>query len=210
MLVAHASALRVTTAEAAPLDVDRERSELVVRVFKGGLAAFLAHDHVVRATAYDATLDVTRQPLAIAAEIRVDVSALEVDDPAVRARHGLYGVLSDDDRAEVRATMLGPEQLDVAAHPEIVFRASEIDRYGGEYRLAGELSLHGVAKRIVMPVTIAESAGAFTAQGSVRILQSDHGIVPYRAMLGAVRNRDEIELVVKVVATPRGTRDQSP
>ena len=196
------SALGDPRAAAAPYRIDPERSELVVRVFKAGAAAALAHDHVVRAAAWQGKLDVTREPVALAAEIVVDARALEVDEPAVRARHGLDGELSASDRKKTLETMLGEVQLDVARYPEIRFRTDEIDRAGADFRLSGELSLHGKTKRIALPLTITEQDGGFTAHGTVRFRQSDFGITPYSAFLGAVRTQDEVELVVTIVATP--------
>jgi polyisoprenoid-binding protein YceI len=193
-------------AAAEPYAIDHARSEIAVRVFRAGVAAFLAHDHVIRAADWEGTLDVNRDPPALAADFRVPVEALVVDEPEARARHGLDGVLSDDDRASVRATMLGPDQLDAARYPEIRFRAAEIDRAGEGFRLAGELTLHGQTKRIFLPITVRDDAGTLTAQGKVRVLQSDFGIAPHRALLGAIKNQDEVEIVVTVVAAPAATR----
>jgi polyisoprenoid-binding protein YceI len=201
-----ATTIVVPAAQAAPYRFVREQSELVVRVFAAGPAAVLAHDHVVRAMRWDGTLDVTRDPVALAAEIRVDATALEVDDPEVRKRHGLDGVLSDEQRAEVRASMLGSEQLDVARYPEIVFRAAEIERIGDGFRIAGDLTLHGVTRRIAVPLQVREDGDALRATGSVRFEQSEFGIEPYSAYLGAVRNRDQVELVVNLVAVPAEPR----
>lgn len=193
-------------AHGEPYRVERERSEIVARVATTGPAAALAHDHVVRATAWQATLDVHRDPVALAADVRVDATALAVDEPDVRKRHGLDGELDDDDRAEVRATMLGASQLDVARHPEIRFVVSEVDRVGDGLRIAGELRLHGVHRRIALPLAVSESDGAVTASGTVRVKQSDFGIEPYRAFLGAVRNEDEVEIAFRLVAVPDRTR----
>jgi polyisoprenoid-binding protein YceI len=200
------SALGERRAAAAPYRIDPERSELVVRVLKAGAAAALAHDHVVRAGAWQGKLDVTREPVALAAEIVVDARALEIDEPAVRARHGLDGELSASDRSKTLTTMLGKDQLDVASYPEIRFRTAEIDRAGTDFRLAGELSLHGKTKRITLPLTITEQDGTCTAHGTVRLRQSDFGITPYSAFLGAVRTQDEVELVVTIVAAPATDR----
>lgn len=194
--------LHAPSAVAEPYTIDHARSELVVRVFRAGLASALAHDHVVRAARWQGTLDVNRDPVALAADLRVQVDALVVDEPEARARYGLDGVLSDDDRASVRETMLGPEQLDAAQYPEIRFRAAELDRAGDGFRLAGELTLHGKTQRIVLPIAVTDDGGTLTARGTIRVAQSDFGIEPYRALLGAVRNQDEVELVVTVVATP--------
>lgn len=196
-------------AHAAPWAIDAARSEIAVKVFKGGVASALAHDHVVRAARWQATLDLSPDPVALAADVRVDVTALEVDEPDARVRHGLEGTLSDSDRAQVRANMLGAGQLDVARFPEIRFAASQIERDVGReedsFRLAGELSLHGRAQRIVVPLSVARDGDAFTARGSVRVKQSDFGITPYSAFLGAVRVQDEVEIVFAVVAVPGTT-----
>lgn len=192
-------------AHAAPYAVDAARSEIAVKVFKGGVASALAHDHVVRAARWQATLDVSPDPVALAADVRVDATALEVDEPDARARHGLDGTLSESDRAQVRASMLGAEQLDVASHPEIRFSASQIARDGEAFRLAGDLSLHGRTRRIDVPLAIARDGDGFTATGSVRVKQSDFGITPYSAFLGAVRVQDEVEIVFTLVAVPATT-----
>jgi len=196
----------VRVAAGAPYTIDHAKSEIVVRVFRAGIAAFLAHDHVIRAGEWDGTLDVNRDPPAVAADLRVPVDALVVDEPEARVRHGLDGVLSDDDRASVRATMLGPDQLDAARFPEIRFHAAEIDRAGDGFRLAGELTLRGQTKRITLPITVRENGDTLTAHGTVRVVQSDYGITPHRALLGAIKNQDEVEIVVTVVAAPAATR----
>lgn len=193
-------------AHAAPYAIDATRSEIVAKVFKAGPASAFAHDHVVRAARWQATLDLTPEPVALAADVRVDATALEVDEADARARHGLDGTLSDGDRAQVRASMLGADQLDVAQHPEIRFAASQIDRAGDGFRLAGELSLHGRTRRIALPLAITQDGDAFTARGSVRVKQSDFGITPYSAFLGAVRTQDEVEITFSLVAVPAAAR----
>ena len=42
-------------------------------------------------------------------------------------------------------------------------------------------------------------ANRLTIAGRVRFKQSDFGIEPYSAMLGAVRNKDGVELVINLV-----------
>jgi polyisoprenoid-binding protein YceI len=189
-------------AHAAPYAIDTTRSEIAVKVFKGGVASALAHDHVVRATRWQATLDASTEPVALSADVRVDATALEVDEPDARTRHGLDGTLSDSDRAQVRASMLGADQLDAARFPEVRFSASQIDRDGDGFRLTGELALHGAVRRIAVPLDIARDGETCTARGRVRVKQSDFGITPYSAFLGAVRVQDEVEIVFTLVAAP--------
>jgi polyisoprenoid-binding protein YceI len=182
--------------------VDEQRSELVVLVFRAGVASALAHDHVVRATRFTGTLEVDRALVALAAEITVDARTLAVDEPDRRASHGLAGELSDEDREEVRATMLGAGQLDAARHPEVRFRAAQIDRAGDGYRLAGDLEIRGTTRRVTFPLRVEAVGDELRATGALRFRQSEFGVEPYSAMLGAVRNQDEVELRFRIVAAP--------
>ncbi|MEW6269837.1 MAG: YceI family protein [Thermodesulfobacteriota bacterium] len=189
-------------ASAEPYSIDYRRSSLVVRLYRAGVGSALAHDHVVGATRWHGTLDVNQAPVALSADVRVDATALEVDEPPLRARYGLDGALSEDDRKEVRETMLGPSQLDAAKHPEIRFRAAEIDRADAGFRVAGDLTIHGVTRRVAFLMQVERSGDELRAQGSLRLKQTDFGIEPYSALLGAVRNQDDFDLLFDVVARP--------
>ncbi len=191
-------------ARAAPYRIDERQSEFVVLVSRAGVGSALAHDHVVRATRFSGSLDVDRELVALSAEIEVDARALEVDEPEQRAKYGLSGRLSEEDRAEVRTTMLGEGQLDVERYPEIRFRASQIERAPEGFRLTGDLTLHGVTRRVSFPMQVREEGEALHGTGSLRFKQSDFGIEPYSVALGAIRNRDEVELRFGVVALPSG------
>lgn len=207
LLAVAGSAALLTGPPAAATEyrVDHDRSELVVRVFKAGVGSAFAHDHVVRAQRYSAKLSVDRELVAVSAEIVVDARALEVDTPELRAAYGLDRDVSAEDRRRIRETMLGPGQLDVARHPEIRFRTSEVDRHGEDgLRVAGDLTLHGRTQRVTFPVEVADRDGELRVRGSFRFRQSDFGIEPYSALLGAVRNQDEVELAFELVAIPAG------
>lgn len=195
-----------TSAQAAPYRIDMARSEIAVKVFKAGAASAFAHDHVIRAPRWQATLDLSPDPVALSAEVVVDVRALEVDEPELRARHGLDGTLSDGDRAQVRENMLGADQLDAASHPTIRFAATRVDSEGDGFRLTGELSLHGVTRPVAVPLAVVRDDESYVARGSLRVQQSAFGIRPYSAFLGAVRTQDAVEIVFTLVAVPATSR----
>src|SRR3954471_8491180 len=89
---------------AAPLDA--KNSELVVRTWKEGTAAALAHNHVIRAG--DAQGSISWDPAAPATskvEVTVKVASLEVDDPALRRKYGETAVLDEGKRKKVTQAM---------------------------------------------------------------------------------------------------------
>jgi polyisoprenoid-binding protein YceI len=187
--------------------VDPQRSELVVRVFKAGYASGLAHDHVVAATRYSGTVRYRPDDLAASSvEVEVDATALRVDAPALREEHGLEKGVGEKDRRKIQATMEGDKQLRVQEYPTISLKSTGVEtRETGELEVTADLTFLGITRSVTFPVQVEEEGGGtLHATGSFWFRQSDWGLRPYSFMLGAVKNRDEVELVFDVTAvTPR-------
>jgi polyisoprenoid-binding protein YceI len=187
---------------AAEYTVDSERSELVVRLFKAGMASGLAHDHVIRATSFSGAVHWDpAQQAAASVEVSADAGSLVVDEPDARARHGLEGELDEDDRGKVQRTMESAKQLDVQAHPEMAFRSRSVRATGdNEVEITGDLTLHGTTRSVRFTTAPTVDGDVLAATAELDFLQSDFGIKPYSAMLGAVKNQDGAKLVVRLVA----------
>ncbi|HWC02868.1 MAG TPA: YceI family protein [Methylomirabilota bacterium] len=188
----------------ATLRVDPERTRLAVQLHREGLGSRLAHDHVVEATEvagrveYDAS-----RPEASSVVVEVRAASLRVDEPAARRRLGVEGDLSDSQRADVDKAMRGPDQLDVPRYPTIRFASTRVVTEGnGRLRISGRLTLRGVTRELTFPAAVALDSGALRARATLTFLQSSFGYRPYSALLGAIRNRDEVTLHVDLVAVP--------
>ena len=71
------------------------------------------------------------------------------DAAAVEAAIAAAGIWTGDDERD--AHLRGPDFLNVAAHPDIVFRSSEVRCVGeADFRVAGDLSLCGVSRPVVL------------------------------------------------------------
>ena len=189
-------------AAAAEYRVDPEASELVVRLFKGGIGSAFAHDHVIEATAFSGsvTWDPER-PDEARVRLTVDARELVADRAAVRTDYGLDKKLSDDDRAEIQSTMESDEQLDVKAHPEMSFASTSVRvAEDGVLEISGDLRLHGTSHVVTFTSTPRVDDGTLSADAEIPFRQSDYGIEPYRAMLGAIRNKAEARLIGQLVA----------
>ena len=122
------------------------------------------------------------------------------DEPALRRQFNLPA-MKDGTRQDVQRTMLGARQLAVDKHPHISFRSTAIEPQGdGRLRVRGELSLHGRTREVTFPADFSFSDGVLRAKAKLRFAQSDFGIEPYRFAFGAVRNRDQVELLIELVA----------
>ena len=192
------------TAWSAAFRVDSERTRLAVQLYRAGVGSRLAHDHVVEATEVTGRVeyDVDR-PEVSSILIEARTASLRADDPAARRRLGVDGDLSDSQRADVDKAMRGPDQLDVARHPTIRFASTRVvPEADGRLRVTGQLTLRGVAREVTFPATVALESGALRGRAMLTFLQSSFGYQPYSALLGAIRNKDEVTLHVDLVAMP--------
>ncbi|KAB2949711.1 MAG: hypothetical protein F9K18_15190, partial [Thermoanaerobaculia bacterium] len=123
--------------------IDPERSVFAVLTHRAGVAARLAHDHLIVARAPVVELDFDpARPEAARLAARVNVVALDVDPPAERAalspRLIELGALSaalpgvdPDDREKVRKAMLGRGQMAPESFPEVGAELLALARRGG-------------------------------------------------------------------------------
>ncbi|MFO0595263.1 MAG: YceI family protein [Myxococcaceae bacterium] len=193
-------------AQPAPWVLDTGKSELVVKVWKTGAAAGLAHDHVVRASKFEGKvvdLDDSGKIETLALELKVDVAGLVPDEPEVRKRYGVTGpAVPDSDREKVKENMLGAEQLDLKRFPTMSFRSTRVYREeSGVIECEGDLTMHGVTKPVVFPLTVKTGDRLMEGDAKFRVRTSDFGVKPYSAALGLIKNRDEVEFVLHVVVS---------
>ena len=184
--------------------VDPERTRLSVRTHRDGVGGRLAHDHVVEATEVTGHVEYDAgRPEASSVTVEARTTSLRVDEPAARRRLGLEGDLSESQRADVAKAMRGPEQLDVARYPMIRFASTRVVADGdGRLRITGALTLRGVTREVSFPATVALEGGVLRGQATLTFLQSSFGYQPYSALLGAIRNKDEVSLHIELVAIP--------
>lgn len=196
------TAWSTAAAEPVTLKLDAAASGLHARTFKDGVAAGLAHDHVIAATeiAGTVTLDPADQS-TFAIEVTVQTASLKADDPRLRHTYGLDGEIDADDRETIEESMKSDEQLDVKRHPTIRFVSTAVKQTApGKYEVAGKLTLRGKTREVKLTVDATLSAQRFEGRGMLRINHTAFGFEPYSAMLGAVKNKNRIDLHLHIVA----------
>jgi polyisoprenoid-binding protein YceI len=201
-LVFAVSVFGVEPGWAGTFTIDPGQSALVVQVFKDGVAATLAHDHVVQARALSGTIAYDPQrPDASSIEVKVEVGSLQADEPATRRKFGLEGEPSAKDRADIEATMKSEGQLAVARFPAITFASTSIAKQpDGRFLVTGRLTIRGVAQEVKFPAQIALDGGLLRGRAQLTFKQSSFGYQPYRAVLGTIKNKDEVILHIDLGA----------
>ena len=164
-----------------------ESGTLLVKTYREGMAAMAGHDLVIEVTRWEATVD---WPSSI--ELEADPRSLEI-------REGVRGVkpLTDRDRREILKTI----DAKVLGGRPIRFRSISV---AGESPIvvAGELTLAGHTGPITARLDV-DADGR--VHGTIPVTQSSWGIKPYRGFMGALKLRDEVEVVIDARA-PRPSR----
>jgi len=220
-LVAAVSAPSARAAGPTPWRIDPGASLFAVLTHRAGFASGLAHDHLVVARGAEASLAFDPGDPA-AATFRFSVPALSLDvDPAAEraalaprlvelgALPGELPAVDDDDRADVRESMLGPRQLHAEQFPTISAELVALERRGAAgarvalgWNATVRVSLHGRTVEKAVPVRWEVADGVLTAEALGEYRFTEFAIEPYSAMLGAVKNADLFHLYVKLVARP--------
>jgi polyisoprenoid-binding protein YceI len=152
---------------------------ILVRTYREGVAAKVGHDLVLEVTRWEASFD----PQQV--QFTADPRSLEIRE----ANRGVKP-LSDRDRAEIRRNL---DEKVLGGEP-IRFRSTGVERAGDELVVTGELSLAGTTR----PITVRLDAGDDRVRGPVTLRQTDWGIKPYRGLMGALKVRDDVEVVLDV------------
>jgi len=166
------------------------------------VAARLAHDHLVRARALSGTVAYDPQkPDASSIQVKVEVGSLQADEPATRRKFGLEGEPSAKDRADIEAAMKSDGQLAASRYPAITFASTSIAKQpDGRFLVAGRLTIRGITQAVKFPAQIALDGDLLRGRAQLIFKQSSFGYQPYRAALGAIKNRDEVTLHIDLAA----------
>lgn len=175
--------------------IDSAQSLITVVVRRGGPLARFGHDHVV------ASRHVTgwAAPDAGRADFQFRLDQMTVDEAALRTAAGLDTQPPADAIEGTRTNML-TRVLEAERFPLVQLRAERGATASDALTLT--ITLHGVTRTQLVPVTLERTPAALTASGQLKLLQSEFGITPMSVMGGAMRVEDQMELGFKIVATP--------
>lgn len=152
-----------------------ENAKLIVKTAREGAAAKLGHDLLIEVKSWQGTVETAEDGSAISAELTADPNSLEVLEGTGGAK-----ACSDKDKVEIKSQI----EKKVLQGKPISFHSTDIK--GSSVR--GDLELNGTTR----PVTFVINLDGPSA--SAQVTQSDWGIKPYSAMMGALKVRDTVEV----------------
>jgi len=158
---------------------------LQVKTYREGMAAKAGHDLIIEVTSWKATVEVGEGPGEQAVELSADPRSLEVRDG-----HGGAKPLNDKDRADIRKSI----DDKVLKGQAITFRSTGVEGDdGGPVSMSGEVSMAGETRPVSFQLEIGSDG---KVHGTVPLTQSEWGIKPYKGLMGALKVRDEVEVVL--------------
>ena len=188
-----------------PYDVIPQDSLLTILVYRGGTLASAGHNHVIASHDLRGTIYVPDDPLKSSFELHVSVGSLTVDEPALRAQQASADFppdVSEGARQGTQHNMVGPALLDAEHSPEIVLQALRMEKTADADRLLAQTqcTVRGHAHTIAVAVRYERRGVELTLSGELPLRQSDLGLTPFSAMLGALQVQDEMRVSFRIVA----------
>lgn len=174
--------------------IDAARSKFTVRAFSGGPLWFKGHDHVIAVR--DFAGEVTFNPASSAgASLVLRVAA----DSLAETREVFTEQQKQIINRELREIVIQPDK-----YPEITFKSTAVtlslEKGVFKARIDGDLTLHGVTRRVRIPADVSVSAGDLRARGEFTIDRGDFNVRATSAFHGMVRVRDKLKLTFDIVA----------
>ncbi len=166
-----------------------ENGRLTLSTYKAGMGAKVGHDLVLEARRWSGTVEATPDdPSACSVQVSIDARSFEV----VQASGGVKA-LSDKDSADIRRNM-DDKVLQTSKFPEITFRSTEVTPTA----ITGDLTIVGNTRPVTLSLDVQDGAADTTVTGRATITQSQFGIKPFSAMMGALKVKDDVDIQVEL------------
>ena len=156
-----------------------------VKTGRQGMAAKVGHDLTLDAANWKATLTVDDDPS------RSEVNAtIEPRSLAVTAATGGAKPVSENDKKDIAKNIVG-----LLGNGSITFTSTSVEVHDTAVKAVGELSVAGQSRPVTLDLTVTPD-GRLT--GGMTLVQSEFGIKPFSAMMGALKVKDEVEVNLDV------------
>ncbi len=163
-----------------------DNGTLHVNTYREGMAQKIGHDLILDVGKWKATVEVGQDGTPSRIGLEADPRSLSVHEGRGGAKP-----LSDKDRADIVKSI---DEKVLGGQP-ISFQSSGVEGDSGQMSVSGELTMAGATKPATFKLDLADDG---RVSGTLPLAQSQWGIKPFKAMMGALKVRDEVEIVLDV------------
>ena len=159
-----------------------DNGSLKIKTGREGAAAKAGHDLTLEATSWDGTLEIGDNPSV----------KLTVDPASIEVREGTGGAkaLDEGDKDDIKKSMKDK----ILGSSQISFESKDVKVDDGSMNVSGDLSVAGSSNSISVPLNVSDDG---TVRGSVKLSQSDYGIKQFKALMGALKVTDQVEVQIE-------------
>jgi polyisoprenoid-binding protein YceI len=162
-----------------------QNGKLLVKTGREGMGGKMGHDLTIEVTRWSATANVAEDPAESSLEISAEVGSMEV----LKGEGGVKP-LSDGDKADIKKTILDK----ILGNTTIAFKSTSITQSGSSATVQGELTIAGKTAPATFHI---QDLGNGRIRGTGTVVQSNHGIKPFKAFMGALKVKDPVEIEVE-------------
>jgi len=175
--------------------LEPSQSKFIAHGLRGGLLWFKGHEHLIAAREFSGEAQLTPAMITLASlQITVNAASMaETSDDFTEQQKQIIN-------RELREIVFEPEK-----YPQIVFKSTEITgkttttNNSFELKIRGNLTLHGVTRRITIPARVSLVGNDMRATGEFSIDRSDFNVKATSAFHGLVRVRNKVKFTFDIV-----------
>ncbi len=168
------------------------------------------HNHVIASHDVSGTFYVPDNVLRSTFELHVPVAQLSIDEPELRGKEGPDFPTEGPESARegTRRNLLSEALLNGAQYPDFTLVGQHIEAAaaGASVRADVQINIRGQAHTMSVPVNYSLANGELVASGELPIKQTDLGLTPFSALLGALQVQDEMRVRFRIVARQARTQ----
>ncbi|HJP94081.1 MAG TPA: YceI family protein [Pyrinomonadaceae bacterium] len=175
-------------------NLDASQSKFMANANRSGLLWFKGHSHHLQASDFSGRVELTPQTIT-PASLHLVVKAASLHETGADFTEPQKQIINK----ELKEIVFHPDQ-----YPDIIFQSTNVtakmttaDRY--EVKIDGDLTLHGVTKRITIPAVLTLNGNDLRAVGQFSIDRGDFKVKATSAFHGMVRVDDDVKFEFDIV-----------
>jgi len=175
-------------------NLDASQSKFMAHANAGGLLWFKGKDHHLAAREFTGQVEITPETIT-PASLRLLVKAASLHETGAEFTEPQKEIIN----RELREIVLHPDR-----YPDITFQSTNVTAKNSgagrsEVKIDGNLTLHGVTKRITIPAVVTLSGDTLRAVGEFSVDRDDFGVKATSAFHGLVRVRNKVKFEFDIV-----------
>src|SRR5215203_4863759 len=201
LLLTLLTSMLAATPATVTYNLDPSQSKFMAHANAGGLLWFKGHNHHLDAGDFSGQVQITEGTVT-PASLRLVVKAASLHETGADFTEPQKQIINK----ELHDIVLHPDQ-----YPDITFQSTNVtaktsgtDRY--EVKIDGNLTLHVVTKRIMIPAVVTLNGDNMRAVGEFSIDRDDYNVKATSAFHGMVRVKGTIKFEFDIVGTADSRR----